>query len=530
MKYNLLLACLLCFQLSVMSQTPNVILIIADDLGVDYFNGYQNSNLLPTTPTLDSLRNSGVTFKNAWAAPKCTPTRATIMSGKHGVKTGVLGSPGNLDLEHRSLFNAIADSTDDAYAGAVIGKWHISQPDNALHPSEHGIDYYTGLLSAAVSDYYAWEHTHDGATTINTDYATKVLTDSAIKWVNEQEKPWFLWLAHVAPHGPFHVPPAGTYSIGNTDNSTRKYVAMIESMDYEINRLLNNIPSNELENTLIIMIGDNGTPNQVLQNYPNLRGKSTLYQGGVHVPMIVCGEGVTRIGEEENALVQVTDIHATILEATGADLPGGIYNSLSFKHLLDNSGGATRDYNYSEVIQNPLDQYVIRNERYKLMHSNLDDSEEFYDLQEDEFELNDLLLTGLSSLEQAAYDDLKTEATLRRDNWSCNDHIQNGDEEGIDCGGTFCAPCSTVGIDELNQQSKLIRIFPNPTQGKFNIVADMNNYGVRLSNIQGQEIITYQAKENKTILDIEHLSKGIYVISIFDENSQLVDVRKLVRK
>lgn len=530
MKYTFLLAILLCFQSKVWSQTPNVILIIADDLGVDYFNGYQNSNLLPTTPTLDSLRLSGVTFKNAWAAPKCTPTRATIMSGKHGVKTGVLGSPGNLDLEHRSLFKAIADSTNGAYSGAVIGKWHISQPDNALHPSEHGIDYYTGLLSAAVSDYYAWEHTHDGTTTINTDYATKVLTDSAIKWVNDQDKPWFLWMAHVAPHGPYHTPPSGTYSISNTGNNARKYVAMIESMDFEINRLLQNIPSNELDNTLIIMIGDNGTPNPVLQNYPDNRGKSTLYQGGVHVPMIACGAGVTRVGEEENALVQVTDIHATILEATGADLPGGIYNSLSFLHLLDGTAGATRDYNYSEVLQNPLDQYVIRNERYKLMYSNIDDSEEFYDLQEDELEINDLLLTGLSAAEQADYDDLKAEAIQRRDDWSCNDHIQNGDEEGIDCGGAFCAPCSTIGIDKLDSNNTAIRIYPNPTQGQLTIATGLNNYAVQLATIHRQNIFSHQAIASKTNLDISDLPKGIYLLSIYNAGNQLMSVRKVVRE
>jgi len=105
---------------------PNILLIIADDMGIDVTNGYQQNALMPTIPTLDSLRAEGLTFKNAWAAPKCTPTRAAIMSGKYGVKTGVTNTPGHLDVSHTSLFKALESSTNGAYANALLGKWHIS--------------------------------------------------------------------------------------------------------------------------------------------------------------------------------------------------------------------------------------------------------------------------------------------------------------------------------------------------------------------------------------------------------------------
>lgn len=146
-------------QTRVVAQTdpakPNILLIIADDLGVDASNGYQNSNVLPNTPNLDALRASGLTFMNAWAAPKCTPSRATIMSGKYGVNTGVLGTPGNLEAaDHISIFKALATSTNNAYADALIGKWHLSQPADYTDPTQHGIDYYEGNFTSGVADYY----------------------------------------------------------------------------------------------------------------------------------------------------------------------------------------------------------------------------------------------------------------------------------------------------------------------------------------------------------------------------------------
>ena len=118
------------FIINISAQTdpeyPNIILVIADDLGVDVSNGYHQGNLMPTTPTLDSLRSIGLTFDNVISAPKCTPTRAGIMSGKYGVKTGVIGTPGNLDLSDPSIFKRLSEQTNNKYSNAVIGKWHIS--------------------------------------------------------------------------------------------------------------------------------------------------------------------------------------------------------------------------------------------------------------------------------------------------------------------------------------------------------------------------------------------------------------------
>jgi len=415
---------------------PNILLIISDDLGVDYTNGYQSSPLLPITPNLDALRAQGITFDNVWAAPQCTPTRAAIMSGKHGIKTGASEVPSQLNPNvHTSVFAELATQTNDAYADALIGKWHIAPFGNLNAPATHGIDYYAGAYRGGVNDYYDWTKVENGTETNETNYTTNEYTDDAIDWIADRNTPWLLWLAHNAPHSPWHTPPDSMYTTAG-DSNNLKYVQAIEAMDHSIGRLLDNIDPAVLANTLIIYIGDNGTPNNFVQNYPNGFGKGRLYQGGVHVPLIVAGKGVTRIGEREKALVNATDIYATILETAGADLPGGIYNSLSFKHVFDNSPGDKRLYNYMDYTRTGRAGWTVRNAQYKYI-SFTNGIEEFYDLINDPFEETNLM-ESLTDTQQAIMEEMQTEGNIIRVDWSCQDFIQNGAETDIDIDGTYC--------------------------------------------------------------------------------------------
>lgn len=490
---------------------PNILLIIADDLGVDRLRGYHDGNLMATTPTLDSLRAVGITFLNATAAPVCSPTRAALMTGKYGVKTGVVNVPGTLDPTELSLFDALAAETGNAYADALIGKWHLTTPANPSSPLAFGMDEYDGFLRGAVDDFYAWARTTDGQTTTSNEYVTTVLTDRSLNWIGEQTDPWFLWLAHAAPHTPYHVPPAGTFSVPTTDNNIRKYVAMVEALDYEMGRLLAELEPDVRNNTLVIFVGDNGTPNNVMQDYPDGHGKGSLYQGGIRVPLIIAGKGVTRPGAREMALVHVTDLHATILEAAGAELPGGVFNGLSFYELLGNDAesAVTRDYNY--VDQD--DGWAIRNERYKLIEQP-GGSREFYDLRVDSFEVNNLLAGQLSDEETASLDDLAAEAVTLRSGWSCRDHIQNGAETGIDCGTDACGICTT-STTEVEEEH--FRLYPNPFSGSFNIWAR--------SQVQGEVVISDAA--GKVLLrqtgigsvNAKDLPAGIYRVDLRAEGA-----------
>lgn len=387
-------------------ERPNILLIIADDLGVDALNGYTIGTILPNTPNIDQLRETGVTFTNTWACPACAPTRASMLTGKYGANSGINTVPGILKPEQKSIFKEITELTDGAYAIGVVGKWHNGVPANIEHPYSHGADDFMGVIGAGVDDYFNWAKVENHASSTCTEYATSYFTNYAVQWINEQTKPWFMWLAQVAPHTPFHVPPGEMYTSENVDTNQQKFMAMIEAMDYEIGRLLDSIPQNVLDNTLILFIGDNGTPGNILQGFPKPKGKNTVYQGGVHVPFIVSGAGVSRVNEKEDAMINVSDIYATIAQIVQADAypTNRVNDSYSFKHLLSDTVGLKRDYNYMELgaSQTVLTNiYTIRDEQYKIIYDAAD-NKEMFDLLADPFEGNNLLLGDLNSEQLAA--------------------------------------------------------------------------------------------------------------------------------
>ena len=370
---------------------PNILLIIADDMGLDVTSGYNIGHQTPIMPTIESMISNGVKFTNVWSNPTCTPTRATLLTGKYGFRTNVLEVDDELSTSETSIQKYINQNLDDEYSNAVIGKWHLSKDSN--HPSQMGIDYYAGSLAGSLRDYNKWSLTINGETSISTEYNTTKYTDLAINWIQDQTKPWFLWLAYTAPHEPFHLPPTDLHSVGDlpTDaasietNPIPYYFAMIEAMDTEIGRLLNSMASEEKENTVIIFIGDNGTPNQVTEAYNSKRVKGSLYQGGINVPMIVSGRNVMRINETENALINTTDLFATIANVAGVNIDK-INDSNSFYKLLSNSTTQTREYAYAEDEFN----VTIRNNTHKYMLFS-DGSEALYNLENDNLETINLL-------------------------------------------------------------------------------------------------------------------------------------------
>lgn len=426
---------------------PNILLIIADDLGIDVTNGYQQNDRMPTTPVLNSLRESGLTFTNTWSAPQCTPTRASIMSGKYGIKTGVMRPPGNLDLVHQSLFSKITETTNGEYAGAVIGKWHISSPVDYDHPIQHGIDYYEGLFTSSVSDYYSWDKVENGVLTTSNEYVTTNLTNSAIDWISNQDDPWFLWLAHVAPHAPFHLPPNDLYTVSDTNDNLGKYLAAIEAMDHEIGRLLNSMSQETRENTVIIFVGDNGTPGGVIQNFPSNHGKASMYEGGIRVPLFISGKGVSRINEVDNNLNHVADLYATILELTGEQLNGGIHNSMSLKPLLSCEIELNRPYIYTDYKDGNVLTWAVRNDEYKFIEDE-NGNLEFYKISEDILEANNLI-GNMTMLEEDILDEMREEAQAIRTGWSCNDGVQNGNEIVIDDCDDECTADNTLSTTNI---------------------------------------------------------------------------------
>ncbi|MEP0262352.1 sulfatase-like hydrolase/transferase [Dokdonia sp.] len=395
------------------STAPNILLIIADDMGKDATVGFSEGNIKPNTPNINNIKNSGITFNNCWVYPTCSPTRASIITGKYGYRTGVKWAGDELSNSETTIQRYIDQQTNDAYETAIIGKWHLSGNGMVSNPELFGIDYYTGLSGGAVQSYYQWPLTNDEQQTIETSYITEKFTDLSIDWVTAQDKPWFLWLAYTAPHTPFHAPPVEMHSQGNLPDfvdgmdELPYYLAAIEAMDYQIGRLLESIPEDELENTVIIFIGDNGTPNQVAQfPYSNFSAKGSLYQGGVNTPLFVSGKGVNRIGDTDNNLITSTDLYATIAEITGVSITE-INDSKSFMPLFSETT-TLRDYQYVEKNDGTNDLWAISNGHYKLL-INANGNEEMYDIIIDPYENNDLLEETLSIDQLEAKADLESE-------------------------------------------------------------------------------------------------------------------------
>ena len=400
---------------------PNILFILADDLGLDPMPGYPIGGQKAFLPTLTQLANEGVRFTQAWSNPACTPTRASILTGKYGFRTGVLGveQDNNIRPSERIIQQAMREQTDGVYRSSVIGKWHVTAGDAFEVPEAMGVDHYAGLFSGGVNDYHRWRFTTNGMTTTQNSYITTALTDLALEWINAQEQPWFCWLAYNAPHSPFHLPPNELHYQGNLasdeasidQNPLPYYLAMIESLDTEIGRLLSGLSSATLENTLIVFMGDNGTPNGVVQSpYVSTKAKGSLYHGGVHVPLIVSGYGVERQGEEEEALVTAVDLYNTFLAAAGLS-PEDNLDSQSFWPLLNGASTGGRIFNYAEIASNRANRsgYTISDGHHKYIRFN-NGTEEFFDLDNDPSEDNNLLEQSLSSSAQNALNALQSKA------------------------------------------------------------------------------------------------------------------------
>lgn len=469
-------------------EPPNFLILIGDDMGVETLSCYGVGSAPAVTPRLDQLCDTGMRFDNFWSQPVCSPTRATMLSGQYGFRSGV-GTPvtspdidypvppmpanaavelagrrgdrgrGNnreirvnpnaqrpgyaepanerpgLSPDVYALPAALAADTSLSYRAAALGKWHLATDDNGglEHANIVGFDYYSGSYAGgAVESYFAWSKVINGKITDGeTGYATSATVDDALAWLADRgnDGPWLLWVAFNAPHSPFGAPPANLLSEATAtklqesdvaDDTHLLYAAMIEAMDTEIGRLLDSIGEDELANTYVIFLGDNGTPSRTATPpFTRRRVKGTVYEGGIHVPLIVSGPVVDG-GTVSKSLANSVDIYSTILELAGVSnepaLDDVMLDSVSLVPAFRDHTAEVRDYAYADVFGPQQNEIVnaraIRNRRFKLIQDLQDDTRELYDLQVDPYEANDLMLDALGKDGQKNYDELA--ATLER--------------------------------------------------------------------------------------------------------------------
>jgi len=467
------------------SNPPNILILIADDAGIDKINiyaddadlGYRDSAAtLPQTPTIDSLANAGVRFTDAWANPRCSPTRAALYSGLYGFRTGIgnaLGPPGYEDLDPDSVTSLAEMISDEGYASALVGKWHLGEGEvpsgweegddwnnhldelttTGLHPRLHGWSSFIGTLSGELNTHGSGGYTdwtmitsygHQVRATNETTYATEQAIESGLGWVARSKgSSWMLTMSFHAPHTPLEAPASDcTWSGGDDlEEPEEIYRAMVECLDINIASLLSGLDAlKELEDTLIFFISDNGTDAGVAEDvFADWRGKGTLYENGVRVPLIVTDgrtwiaqrDGIsedsdwvtstaiiTEPGSEIADLVHVMDIYATIADVTGADGSDGS-DSVSLIPFLTDTEGDIREFLYSELF-NPQDstgELSIRTDNWKLIFEVTEGDDglcrsnyRLYNLTYDRFEQTDLVDSRPMTVERLL-DHLDTLAT-----------------------------------------------------------------------------------------------------------------------
>lgn len=389
---------------------PNLLLVIADDLGVDKvgFSGLGTNP--PATPTLDGLASEGRVFTRAWAHPVCSPARAAILSGQHAWRTGIglavqpQQDTVSLDPATTSLPELLA-TAPTPYASAALGKWHLGTwaGDDGLDPLVHGFGHHAGSLAnlrqphafdGAPQSYTDWEKSVDGERSRTTTYATTDTTDEALAAVRSMPEPWLAWVAYNAPHSPYHAPPEHLFPGPEPSGTVDRYDAMVTAWDAELGRLLDGLEPAVRARTVVVVLGDNGTPAEAVQ--PPLspgQAKQSVYEGGVRVPLVVVGPGIEP--GQSDALVSALDLFATFADLAGvSELPAEV-DAVSLVPVLHDPARAVRQTVLTERFlpngDGPKQVWdrAVRDADYKLVRTL--EGQELYALGPDWLEGEDLL-------------------------------------------------------------------------------------------------------------------------------------------
>ena len=415
--------------------TQNVLLVIVDDLGADslaLLNDHPGARFAPT-PTLDALAARGVVFRNAFAHPTCTPTRASILTGRHPFRTGMGTAISNaqsgppLRAEELTLPEILTANPALGVTHASVGKWHLAYDFDSPN-TVGGWSHYAGNILGAIPNYSNWGRTENGVTALTTDYATTRQINDGIAWLSglPPGQRWFLWVACNAPHSPFHKPPNALHDYDDLPASPATparpyYEAMLQSLDTELGRLLAGV---DTATTTVVVTGDNGTPGSVIQPpFDSTRAKGTPYQGGCRVPLLVAGPDVEVPGRSVTNLVHAVDLWATLLELLGADLAAvtprdRAIDSRSLLPLLQNQPLVTA---VPEILVEQFGDNLsatqaarsAQDAQYKLIRFDAG-PEELYHLALDPLENTNLLSRALTVDEQRAHDRL----AARLEDWT----------------------------------------------------------------------------------------------------------------
>jgi len=314
-------------------EKPNILLLIADDLGYGDLGCYGGAS---ATPNLDQLAADGLLFTGFYAAaPNCSPSRAGLMTGISPAKLGMYNyRPPNHPIHLRDSVVTIAEVLKkEGYQTAHIGKWHLGclPQDSALQhpqPRDQGFDYSFGTENnAQPSHLNPVNFVRNGERLgVQEGYSCRILAEEAMQWLTnerQQENPFFLYLAFHEPHRKVASPPELVAKYGEYPPADAEYLANIENLDRAVGKLLDFMRAQGLlKNTLILFSSDNGSYRQASNG--ELRAvKSYLYEGGIRVPGIIYWEGLSQKGATISEPAGFVDIMPTICDLLDTSPPDG---------------------------------------------------------------------------------------------------------------------------------------------------------------------------------------------------------------
>lgn len=390
---------------------PNIIFVLTDDLGWGEPGCYGNT--FNQTPNIDRLAAEGVRFHNAYsAAPVCSPTRASIITGQHPARVGITDylradDPNYLRPDPSSLPKLLKQA---GYRTGLIGKWHL-MGDYKLRkgdPKLHGFGEVICSETSYIGPGYYWypyQHLQGLPSRAPGEYLTDRLNQEAVDFIGRNSKqPFFLYLSHYAVHTRLGGKPDLVAKYKNRPEAGQKknnpvLAAMLESIDHGIGMILDELRRRNLDNdTLLVFNSDNGGETTVTTNDDLRGGKSQLYEGGVRVPLIARWPGVVPKGQVSKVPVVSTDFYPTFLEVASArPAPAHTLDGMSIAPLLRNPKAALQERDICWYYPLEKDHFLggksgmsIRDSRWKLIEFLTTGEKQLFDLAADPAESCDL--------------------------------------------------------------------------------------------------------------------------------------------
>ncbi len=316
-----------------MNQTPNIIYILADDMGYGDFGIFGDGS--SRTPSLDRLVSEGCALSHCYAAsPVCAPARAALLTGRYPHRTGAVDTYEAIGHDRLSLRETTLAAVlkQHGYRTGLIGKWHLGLIGDAYHPCNRGFDTFVGFRGGW-SDYYRYKlyrnHTVEPS---DGTYMTHLITRESLRFLAEnKEQPFFLHIAYNAPHFPFQCPESYVTPFAKTgafSETVSTLYGMIACMDEGIGQILDFMEENGLaQNTIVVFSSDNGPQLSGDCNRYNcfLHGeKGDAFEGGIRVPAVIRWPGYLAPDSRCHSFFHGCDWFPTLLEACRIPLPDGL--------------------------------------------------------------------------------------------------------------------------------------------------------------------------------------------------------------